>query len=277
VQQAATSGQTYYRSIFRDRLSGGHRLPIALTRQLISVNSNHRIIPPSSTDPPASPIQPPLYSSLLAGYIRPRCKSPPPSPPLFTMFFKRLSRGSRSNSYAEDDHYDSPRSASDAKYDKYTLQDSPRQSTSQHNTFNAGPTGAVPPTPTKETQRPQSQEHTTMFPRSQLPSDPYGRPQANGVSNNRNSIQLDSSPINPKVESAPDLLTRAFNEAVRPFSDKIEQLESEVADLRSWVEQLELQRTEVHSWIDKRGLRPGKCFPPSLICLRSIHRLASIS
>jgi hypothetical protein len=192
------------------------------------------------------------------------------------MFFKRLSRGSRSNSYAEDDHYDSPRSASDAKYDKYAQQDSPRQSTSQHNTFGPGHSGAVPPTPTKETQRAESQEQNTMFPRSQLPSDPYGRPQANGMSNNRNSIQLDSNAINAKVESAPDLLTRAFNEAVRPFSDKIEQLESEVADLRAWVEQLELQRTEVHSWIDKRGLRPGKFFSSSSSAVWFRHQLASI-
>lgn len=61
-----------------------------------------------------------------------------------------------------------------------------------------------------------------------------------------------------KTEPMPDMLARAFNEAVRPYTDKIEQLEGEIADLRSWVEQLELQRSEVHSWIDKRGLRPGK-------------------
>lgn len=64
-----------------------------------------------------------------------------------------------------------------------------------------------------------------------------------------------------KAEPMPDLLTRAFNEAVRPYTDKIEQLEGEIADLRNWVEQLEIQRSEVHSWIDKRGLRPGKVFP----------------
>ena len=61
-----------------------------------------------------------------------------------------------------------------------------------------------------------------------------------------------------KTEPMPDMLTRAFNEAVRPYTDKIEQLEGEISDLRNWVEQLELQRSEVHSWIDKRGLRPGK-------------------
>jgi hypothetical protein len=98
-----------------------------------------------------------------------------------------------------------------------------------------------------------------MFARSQAPADPYGRPQqANGINGARNSIHIDNSLPSPKIESAPDLLTRAFNEAVRPFSDKIEQLEAQVADLQSWVQQLEEQRSEVHSWIDKRGLRPGK-------------------
>ena len=68
-----------------------------------------------------------------------------------------------------------------------------------------------------------------------------------------------------KAEPMPDLLTRAFNEAVRPYTDKIEQLEGEIADLRNWVEQLEIQRSEMHSWIDKRGLRPGKIFLQDLL------------
>jgi hypothetical protein len=164
------------------------------------------------------------------------------------MFFKRLSRGSRSNSYVnDDDNYEQPR-------DKYnSQQDSPRQSLSQHNTF--PPTGSV--SPTKDTQRPESQDK--MYPHSQAPADPYARPQPNGVSG-RNSIAAENASISTpiKVEAAPDLLTRAFNEAVRPFSDKIENLEGQVADLQAWVEQLEQQRAEVHSWIDKRGLRPGQ-------------------
>jgi len=90
----------------------------------------------------------------------------------------------------------------------------------------------------------------------------------------RNSVNLDSNPmVNSKVESAPDLLTRAFNEAVRPYTDKIEQLEAQVADLQSWVEQLEVQRSEVHSWIDKRGLRPGKFTLTS--CLYEVPTLST--
>ncbi|KAG9719369.1 hypothetical protein KCU84_g19996, partial [Aureobasidium melanogenum] len=69
-----------------------------------------------------------------------------------------------------------------------------------------------------------------------------------------------SVPIQP--EPMPDLLTRAFNEAVRPYTNRVEELENEVADLKAWVEQLEAQRREVHAWIDKRGLRPD--VPPSI-------------
>jgi hypothetical protein len=96
-----------------------------------------------------------------------------------------------------------------------------------------------------------------MYPRSQVPADPYTRTgvdaRVNGTAN-RNSLHLDPS---VKQESAPDLLTRAFNEAVRPYTDKIEQLEAQLADLQSWVDTLERERGEMHSWIDKRGLRPG--------------------
>ncbi|KAF1809248.1 hypothetical protein P152DRAFT_403685 [Eremomyces bilateralis CBS 781.70] len=59
-----------------------------------------------------------------------------------------------------------------------------------------------------------------------------------------------------KTEPMPDLLTRAFNEAIRPYTDQIDQLEAQVAELQAWVESLERERSEVHSWIDKRGLRP---------------------
>ena len=75
-----------------------------------------------------------------------------------------------------------------------------------------------------------------------------------------------------KMEPAPDLLTRAFNEAMRPYTDKIEQLENQITDLSAWVEQLEMQQKEVHSWIDKRGLRPGKSMKsPSSSSFEAIH------
>ena len=62
----------------------------------------------------------------------------------------------------------------------------------------------------------------------------------------------------PAVEEAPNLLLQAFNQALRPYTDKVETLENEIADLRAYIDQLESQRGDVHAWIDKRGLRPGK-------------------
>jgi prefoldin subunit 5 len=66
----------------------------------------------------------------------------------------------------------------------------------------------------------------------------------------------------------PDLITAAFNQAVQPYTEKIEQLESQLADMQNWVDQLEQQRAEVHNWIDKRGLRPGKTIvlPAAPLC-----------
>ena len=85
---------------------------------------------------------------------------------------------------------------------------------------------------------------------------------SNGYNNNMGGGgsmrgQRESSSGAMKNEAAPDLLTRAFNEAVRPYTNKIEEFEGEIADLRAYIEQLEGHRREVHAWIDKRGLRPG--------------------
>lgn len=159
------------------------------------------------------------------------------------VFFKRLSRGSRSNSYV-DDGYDSPNSRSDTKYDG-------RPSSSRHD-----------PQFAKETQQLASAPEPAekMYPRQQAPQEPYivqQRPSGLGHS----AMPMDTAPLTAgKIEPMPDLLTRAFQEAVRPYTDKIEVLESQLADLQAWVEQMEQQRAEVHAWIDKRGLRPGMFF-----------------
>ena len=55
----------------------------------------------------------------------------------------------------------------------------------------------------------------------------------------------------------PDMLTRAFNEAVRPYTEKIEMLESELAEMQDYMRSIDQQRMEIFAWIDKRGLRPG--------------------
>lgn len=166
------------------------------------------------------------------------------------MFFKR-SRGSRSNSYVED-YPDSPR-------EKHTFHDSPHQSTSQHNTITGQPT---PPLSSYDNKEP-----TGMYRTSQAPQDPYTQQQfqqqqrtlSNGLDGQQRttSMPMDPPSVSAKAEAAPDLLTRAFNEALRPKQERIEQLEGELANLQAYVEQLEQQRSEMYSWIDKRGLRPG--------------------
>ena len=82
----------------------------------------------------------------------------------------------------------------------------------------------------------------------------YG-PSSGGYDSGMPSQKMDNMP-------APDLLTQAFNQALRPHMDKVDTLESEIADLRAYIDQLEAQRGEVHAWIDKRGLRPD--VPPSI-------------
>ena len=116
-----------------------------------------------------------------------------------------------------------------------------------------------------------------MYARQNQPTEvagQYGSPPMTGgrqgMSNGYGGGSYDAVPAsNPvKMEAAPDLLTQAFNTALKPFSDKVETLESEIMDLRAYIDQLEAQRSEVHSWIDKRGLRPGRqpTFHSEMIC-----------
>lgn len=171
------------------------------------------------------------------------------------MFFKRRSRA---NSYIE---ADAPqRSQSYDDYEKQRpdsshtlpthLQHQPQQQLQQ------------------QLQQPQQQvltaEDQDMYPRPQQPQETqFARTLSNGTALGQPSPSMNSA---MKAEPMPDLLAQAFNQAVRPYTEKIEQLESQLADMQSWVEQLEQQRAEVHSWIDKRGLRPGTpfCLPIAL-------------
>lgn len=168
-------------------------------------------------------------------------------------FFKRLSR-SRGNSYVEDDY--SPRSE---KYEhrptssRVRDRDLPNSTASDTEIHRNGSGGVT--------------DDNGMYTRPSGPQATLSSPPRSAMNgrghNAMPNLGLDSPSGGGlgKAEPMPDLLTRAFNEAVRPYTDKIEQLEGEIADLRNWVEQLEIQRSEVHSWIDKRGLRPGKVFP----------------
>ena len=156
------------------------------------------------------------------------------------MFFKRLSR-SRSNSQSYIDNY-SPND-SKTQYDDYDQRpDSARGASNTSATLKDGPMFAQP--------QPVDNFNTPPMSRSGPP------PMTNGF--NGGGVSSGSISNKPPAEQMPDLLTRAFNEAVRPYTNRVEELENEVADLKAWVEQLEAQRREVHAWIDKRGLRPGK-------------------
>ncbi len=179
------------------------------------------------------------------------------------MFFKRLSRGSRSNSYVDESYDDvSPNSPSaNAKFDRYDARpENRRQPQSQHNVHSKQnlPSPVSPPGSAGNmwhTQHPDPYASQAM-PGSRGVS---GTHMPNGMGHS--AMPLDGPAIVPslpsKVEPAPDLLTRAFNEAVRPYTDKIEQLETDLQDMRAYVESLENERRDVHAWIDKRGLRPG--------------------
>jgi len=163
------------------------------------------------------------------------------------MFFKRRSRA---NSYIENDA--PQRSQSYDDYEKVRP-----ESAHTHHTHH-----------TQQQQQQQQQQQPLsspteqdMYPRPQQPQEPqYSRGVTNGV--NAMSLGQPTPPMSSGMKAEPpiglpDLLTQAFAQSMRPYTEKIEQLESQLADMQAWVEQLEQQRAEVHSWIDKRGLRPG--------------------
>ncbi|KAF2091950.1 hypothetical protein K490DRAFT_31043 [Saccharata proteae CBS 121410] len=173
------------------------------------------------------------------------------------MFFKRRSRA---NSYV--DESDSPNSKYDkydSKYEKYDRPPSVRQDSAPRLD------GHNEQTPLSAAEA----KEANMYPRSSQPTDAYSAQRPLNGGHNAMS-PMDSgmggmggglgTPV--KAEPMPDLLAQAFNQAVRPYTDKIDQLEGQIADLNAWIEGLESQRAEVHAWIDKRGLRPD--VPPSI-------------
>lgn len=166
------------------------------------------------------------------------------------MFFKRLSR-SRSNSQSYvDDSYRNDSKANSAYDEKYAHQDD-----------------QLPPSSRSlDDQRPQSKD-ASMYNRQPGPQD-YASPpmtssgprQANGYGAGHGGFD-GPPPPSAKAEPLPDLLTQAFNTALKPYNDKVDNLENEIADLRAYIDQLEAQRNDIHAWIDKRGLRPGRFRP----------------
>jgi hypothetical protein len=170
------------------------------------------------------------------------------------MFFKRLSR-SRSNSQSYVDDYRNERNDSKANsaYDeKYAQGDRDINEPSSRSI---------------DHERPQSKD-ASMYNRQPAPQDnQYASPPMTSSSSHRAQSNgygqghggFDSAPPpSAKAEPLPDLLTQAFNTALKPYNDKVDNLENEIADLRAYIDQLEAQRNDIHAWIDKRGLRPGK-------------------
>ncbi|KAF2026354.1 hypothetical protein EK21DRAFT_115918 [Setomelanomma holmii] len=150
------------------------------------------------------------------------------------MFFKR--RSSRANSYVDE----APTRGQ--SFDEYAEKrpDSSRKESQQQPTSPAEEVDMYP--------RPQQPQETSLPTRghnSMPPAMNHRAPVSGG-----------------QPEPMPDLLAQAFNQAIRPYTEKIEHLEAQLADMQAWVDQLEQQRAEVHGWIDKRGLRPD--VPPSI-------------
>jgi len=177
------------------------------------------------------------------------------------MFFKRLSR-SRSNSQGYVDQYNPHDSKTNsANYDdKYSPVDNydrrPASSGQQPNTGAHISSG-------RDMYASGGQNDYNTPPLSSHGSHHNRAPMGNGYGGGsgaagRTSMSGEPNPAAFKAEAAPDLLTRAFNEALRPYTSRLEDMEGEISDLRVYVEDLEAQRKEVYAWIDKRGLRPGK-------------------
>lgn len=188
------------------------------------------------------------------------------------MFFKRLSR-SRSNSQSYVDSYHSPHDSkanSQTYDDKYTAESDPNDpqqqppGSRQSNHPSSAPASASYKQQSFDTKR-EAASKPNMYRQGatqdagsapQYPGSPtIGRA---GMANGYARDGGNSYDGMGKQETAPDLLTQAFNLALKPHVEKVDTLESEIADLRAYIDQLELQRNDVHAWIDKRGLRPGE-------------------
>jgi len=167
------------------------------------------------------------------------------------MFFKRLSRSrSNSRSYADEQPTTDGKAGSyDEHMDYSTRPDSSQQSNSGFNNNN----------------HTQKQNGQLYSPHDSAHQEYHSAPLSRSSQQNMPNTYTQPSSRAGSVggdfgkpgEGPTDLLTRAFNEAIRPYTSKIEEMEVELAEMRAYTEQLESQRKEVHAWIDKRGLRPG--------------------
>ena len=130
-------------------------------------------------------------------------------------------------------------------------------------------------------QQPQQQQHLQQNQLQQQQQRPQGMSRdsgfidANHTPQQQQSMMSTSKPLD--AVSAPDLLTAAFNAAVKPYSDRIADLESELRNMQADIRHLEQERNEVIAWIDKRGLRAGTCPFPSLCLSLSLSPSITLS
>jgi len=170
-------------------------------------------------------------------------------------FLKRLSRGTRANSYLED-YPESPRDR-----EKHTFHDSPQQDQSQHNIIRGQPTSPEVGYDDKDPDGMYRNQGAVDSYSPQQQPFPLQKPRLNtgtGTQNRVPPMPLDSAPVSAKSDGASDLILRALDETIRPHKERAEQLEAQLADLQSYIDSLEQQRSEIYNWIDKRGLRPGE-------------------
>ena len=168
------------------------------------------------------------------------------------MFFKRLSR-SRSNSQSYVDDYRNDSKANSAYDEKYAQQDGDALPPSSRSIDDQRPHSKDASMYNRQQSAPQDSQYTSP----PMTSSGSHRGQTNGYSQGHGGFD-GAPPPSAKAEPLPDLLTQAFNTALKPYNDKVDNLEQEIADLRAYIDTLEEQRNDIHAWIDKRGLRPGE-------------------
>ena len=61
---------------------------------------------------------------------------------------------------------------------------------------------------------------------------------------------------NSNFAPAPDMLTRAFNDALKPYVERINLMQADLDSANAEINRLESEKAALHNWIDKRGLRP---------------------
>jgi len=169
-------------------------------------------------------------------------------------FFKKLTRSrTNSGSYQHED---------DDSYERVNNHDGQAPPSSYRDPNN------------QQSPPPDNSQHDSRMYSSQSSQDGYSnsnhRPQG-GIST-RDSGFVDSgtpqqqhqqpmmggAPMKPMDSlSAPDLLTAAFNAAVKPYTDKIAQLEEQMRLMSAQLQRFEEERHTICAWIDKRGLRAG--------------------